>query len=142
MGAPDFNAGLDEFIDIDERKHVWAPDFTAGADMPVDLPVDVWKKRLAQPEISEVVPNKKKHSDIVVQEQTKNTKARMMETGAAIAAQGAAMLQTISNRKKWPKNYGRELRSKTLEFGAPRTNSPSRSRSRHRVLDCSDSDDN
>lgn len=98
--------------------------------MLVDIHVDSVKKRQAQPKLKELVSNKKKLINTVKlsRQQAKTpTTQRMMETGAAIAAQGASMLQTIS-RKKWSKNMD-------VEFGVSRNVSPSRSRSRSRHHD-------
>jgi hypothetical protein len=92
-----------------------APDFTAGNDMLLDFPIDTSiKKRNAAPEFSEIVSNQKKE----VQQTKNNATVRMMETGAAIAAQGAAMLQTItsSSRKHWPKSHGREQKVQNPAF--------------------------
>jgi hypothetical protein len=123
-----------------EEEHVVVPDFTVGTDMLVDFPVldSSWKKRNAQPEFSEIVlSNKKKQTDRKKTPPNADTGAqRMMMTGAAVAAQGAAMLHTIG-WKKWS-NHERP-RLKTHEYGVHRSDSPSRSRSRHLdVLDCDD----
>lgn len=141
------DAELQEYIvetDEEQNEHhdgLWQlPDFTAGTDMLVDFQIDALKKRPAQPEFSDIVSNKRKLINTVQQTKKNPATQRMMETGAAIAAQGAAMLQTISSSRKWTKSHV-ELRSATREFGVPRANSPSRSRSRHRVFDYNEDHD-
>jgi hypothetical protein len=104
----------------------------AFSDESQMMVLDSAKKRQAQPGLTDQVSNKKKLINTVQmmsggqQAKTLTAQRMMMETGAAIAAHGAAMLQTMG-KKKWSKKDIVE----EPQYGIPRTSSPSRSRSRH-----------
>jgi hypothetical protein len=127
------------------------PDFTAGTDMLVEYEIgdDEKKKRQAQVEFADLWANKKKTSPITTDDppliqQTMSPIAHssLIETGAAIAAQSISMLQSrliASRRNQWSREDN--PRSNTPEYRVPRALSPSRSRSRHRLPNSDEEDE-
>lgn len=130
----DQDSFINGHIDTEEQEKSDVPDFGAGADMLVEAQqTDVEKKRSAQPEMCQFFSNKKKLVSTFQHAAQGNKLAaqRMIDTGAAIAAHGAAVLQTMTTT--------RTSRTRKQEFGQSRIRSPSRSRSRRNCLsDCED----